>query len=62
MYTIIAIAGDNGMAYAIGRFSSIERASELASTWTERDNPDRDIEGLSYQAVRIQTIANWEAE
>lgn len=58
-FTIVAIAGDNGSTFAIGRFGSREAAGQVADKWQERDNPDLDPDGMHYSATRIQTVTEW---
>lgn len=60
-YTIVAIAGDNGMTFTIGLFGSREGAQRHVDAWTERDNPEHDGELMSYSVTRIETIAGWDA-
>ena len=59
LYTIVAITGDTGMEHAIGRFNSLEAANVVATELHDRDNPNREPDGVSYGAVRIQTIKEW---
>jgi hypothetical protein len=58
-FTIIAIAGDNGAAYAVGQFASREAAERRADDWQEQDNPSRDPDGMSYAVSRIGRVADW---
>lgn len=58
-FTIVAITGDTGMEHAIGKLHEAT-AKRLVAQWQERDNPDREPDGISYAACRIYTVSEWE--
>lgn len=60
-FTIVAEVGDNGKKFAIGLFSSFVVPFAQATEWQDAENPTRDPDGMHYEVVRVQTLAEWKA-